>query len=75
MDKNALKEKSVYDLAMRLNIIMVEQQKLDLEYNAIVQELWDRIPSVKDSPDIQPKTKRRLPPAVPPGTPNVKVPE
>lgn len=72
MDKNALKEKSVYDLAMRLNIIMVEQQKLDLEYNAIVKELWDRIPSVKDSPDIQPKTKKRLPPAVPPGTPNVK---
>lgn len=75
MDKSALKEKSVYDLAMRLNMIMVEQQRLDLEYNAIVQELWDRIPSVKNSPDIQPKTKKRLPPAVPPGTPNVKLPE
>lgn len=75
MDKGALKEKSVYDLAMRLNMIMVEQYRLDLEYNTIVQELWDRIPSVKDSPDIQPKTKKRLPPAVPPGTPNVKLPE
>ena len=75
MDKNNLKSWTVYDLAMRLNMIMVEQQQLDLEHNAIVQELWDRIPSVKDSPDIQPKTKKRLPPTVPPGTPNVKLPE
>ena len=74
-DKYDLKGKSVYDLAMRLNMIMVEQQQLDLEHNAIVLELWNRIPSVKDSPDIQPKTKKRLPPAVPPGTPNVKLPE
>ena len=75
MDKNALKEKSVYDLAMRLNMIMVEQQKLDLEHNAIVKELWDRIPSVKESPDIQPKVRKRVPPKLPPGTPDVKLPE
>ena len=75
MDKSALKEKSVYDLAMRLNMIMVEQQKLDLEHNAIVQELWDRIPSVKESPDVQPKVRKRVPPKLPPGTPDVKLPE
>ena len=75
MDKNDLKSWTVYDLAMRLNMIMVEQQKLDLEHNAIVQELWDRIPSVKESPDIQPKVRKRVPPKLPPGTPNVKLPE
>lgn len=75
MDKNDLKSKSVYELAMRLNRIMVEQQKLDLEHNRIVQELWDRIPSVKESPDIQPKIKKRVPSKLPSGTPHVKSPE
>lgn len=75
MDKNNLKSWTVYDLAMRLNTIMVEQQRLDLEHNQIVKELWDRIPAVKDSPDIQPKTLKRVPPKLPPGTPNVKLPE
>ena len=75
MDKTNLKTWTVYDLAMRLNMIMVEQQQLDLEHNAIVQELWDRIPSVKDSPDVQPKVRKRVPPKLPPGTPDVKLPE
>lgn len=75
MDKNDLKTWTVYDLAMRLNMIMVEQQKLDLEHNAIVRELWDRIPSVKESPDIQPKVRKMVPPKLPPGTPDVKLPE
>ena len=75
MDKTNLKTWTVYDLAMRLNMIMVEQQQLDLEHNAIVQELWNRIPSVKESPDIQPKTLKRAPRPIPPSTPNVKVPK
>ena len=75
MDKNNLKSWTVYDLAMRLNTIMVEQQRLDLEHNQIVKELWDRIPAVKESPDIQPETLKRVPPKLPPGTPNVKLPE
>lgn len=75
MDRNNLKEVSVFDLAMRLNMIMVEQQQLDLEHNAIVQELWDRIPSIKGDATIKPKTKKRVPPKLPPGTPNVKLPE
>ena len=75
MDKTNLKTWTVYDLAMRLNMIMVEQQKLDLEHNAIVQELWDRIPSVTEHPDIQPKIRKRVPPKLPPGTPDVKLPE
>ena len=75
MSSSNLKTWTVYDLAMRLNMIMVEQQKLDLEHNQIVKELWDRIPSVKDSPDIQPKIRKRELSKLPPGTPNVKLPE
>lgn len=75
MSSSNLKTWTVYDLAMRLNMIMVEQQKLDLEHNQIVKELWDRIPSVKESPDIQPKTLKRVPPKLPPGTPDVKLSE
>ena len=55
-----LKDKSVFDLATRLNQIDVERQKLDIEYNAIVQELWDRIPSLKDDDNIQPKILRKV---------------
>lgn len=72
MDRDTIKNMSVYDLAMRLNMIMVEQQRLDLEHNLIVKELWDRIPSIKESPDIQPKTLKRTPPKLPPSTPVVK---
>lgn len=50
-----LKDKTVFDLATRLNQIHIERQKLDMEYNAIVHELWDRIPSLKDDVNIQPR--------------------
>ena len=52
-----MKNKTVYELATRLNQIMIEQQKLEIEYNQIVYELWERIPSLNDNIDIQPKTK------------------
>lgn len=45
----------VFELATRLNQIEKERQSLDLEYNKIVHELWDMIPSLKDDVDIQPK--------------------
>lgn len=57
---------SILQLAMRLNEIIKEQSntgrstpELDEEYNAIVYELWGRIPNLKDDENIQPK-KRRL---------------
>ena len=34
-----------------------EKQKLDNEYNEIIYELWNRIPSLKDDVNIQPKKK------------------
>ena len=61
-----MKEKTVFQLAMRLNeIIKIENStgtstpELDEEFNAIVYELWDRIPSLQDSVDIQPKVKKK----------------
>lgn len=56
MDKD-----KIFKLATRLNEIQVEQQKLEIEYNQIVKELWDIIPKLKDDPNLQPiqKTNRR----------------
>ena len=59
-----LKALSVYDLAMRLNNIVVEKSNgvktnmeidiLNNEWNRIVYELWDRIPSLVSDVTIQP---------------------
>lgn len=56
--------KTTKELVERLNQIMVEQYKLetkmnelDQEHNEIVFDLWERLPHLKDSPDIQPKVK------------------
>ena len=54
-----MKNKTVKELAMRLNEIMQEKNKLDMEYDEIVKELWDRIPSLQTNPDIQPVGKGR----------------
>ena len=54
-----LKEKSVFELATRLNEIMKEQNALDAEYNAIVRELWERCPGLKDDVNIQPVIRKR----------------
>lgn len=59
MTNEELKEKSVFELATRLNEIMKEQNQLDLEFNSIVYELWDRCPSLKDDVNIQPTIRKR----------------
>ena len=48
-----MKDKEVFELAKRLNEIDVERNKLDIEYNEIVQKLWDKIPSLKDDVNLQ----------------------
>ena len=55
-----LKDKSIKELVDRLNEINKEKDKLDIEiivlndeYDKIVKELWDRIPSLKDDPNLQ----------------------
>lgn len=65
-DRNTnLKEISTLDLTMRLNHIMVEEQNLALEWNRIVDELWARLPNLKNDTDITHKSlvkQRKLPP-------------
>lgn len=55
-----LKDKSIKELVDRLNEINKEKDKLDIEiivlndeYDRIVKELWDRIPNLKDDPNLQ----------------------
>ena len=61
-----MKDKSVYELATRLNELTKELNNLELreitligEYDDIVYELWRRIPTLKEDADIQPKRKVR----------------
>lgn len=46
---------SVIALANRLSEINIERDKLDMEELAIMHELWNRIPSLKDDVNMQPK--------------------
>ena len=61
-----MKDKSVFELATRLNELTKELNNFELreitlinEYDEIVYELWRRIPTLKDDVDIQPKRKVR----------------
>lgn len=61
-----MKDKSVFELATRLNELTKELNTLELreitlinEYDEIVYELWRRIPTLKEDADIQPKKKVR----------------
>lgn len=54
------------ELIDRLNRILIERNKLEMnlmeldkEHDEIVYELWNRLPNLKDEPDIQPKKKVR----------------
>ena len=54
------------ELIDRFNRIIIERNKLEMnlmeldkEHDDIVYELWDRLPNLKDEPDIQPKKKVR----------------
>lgn len=62
-----MKDKSVFELATRLNELTKELNNLELreitlinEYDETVYELWRRIPTLKDDVDIQPKRKVRV---------------
>lgn len=54
-----IKQTPLINLAHRLNEIEKEKQKLDLEYNLIVNELWERIPSLKYDENLQPKVIKK----------------
>ena len=48
-----MKDRSLTELCFRLKDIRVEQDKLAIEYNQIVEEIWDRIPSLIGDPNLK----------------------
>lgn len=50
-----LSNQSTKDLVMRLNNIRVTQDKLCIEYNYIIRELWNRYPNLTEDEDLQPQ--------------------
>ena len=54
-----MKDKTLFELCTRLNEINKEIDALEMEQNKIIKELWERIPSLKDDVNIQPKKKER----------------
>lgn len=58
-----MQQKSTLELAKRFNEIMVEMDRLEIEHELIVKELWRRYPHLQDNVDIQPKKleRKRLP--------------
>lgn len=55
-----MKDKSIKDLAFRLKDINLEKNqleteinRLDKEYNEIVHELWNRIPTLENDPNLE----------------------
>lgn len=47
-----LEDKTIYELVMRFNELMIERDKIDMEHNEIVKELYRRMPHLKDDVDI-----------------------
>jgi hypothetical protein len=48
-----MENKTTYQLVMRLNQIMYERDKLDIEHNRIVKELQRRMPQLKNDENIK----------------------
>lgn len=55
-----LSDKSLFDLATRMNQIEAEIQKLQLEYNTIVHEIKERLPNLKDDKNLEPKVIKKI---------------
>lgn len=55
-----MKDKTILELAIRLNQIEKELNELQIEYNIIVQELWERIPTTKNDDNIQMKKRIKI---------------
>ena len=48
-----LENKSIRELVDRLNQIMVERDKLYIEYSQILEELCKRLPNLKDDENLK----------------------
>lgn len=43
----------------RLKQIEFEKEALETEYNLIIQELWNRVPSLENTDEFKPKVLRK----------------
>lgn len=48
-----MKNKTTLELAFMLNEINKQMNELEIEYNKVVNELWERIPKLKDDVNMQ----------------------
>ena len=48
-----MEDKTIYELVMRLNQLMIERNKIDIEHNEIVKELHRRMPHLKNDENIK----------------------
>lgn len=55
-----LQDKTVFELASRLNEIDKEIRQLEIEHNCILQELYQRIPKLEGDQNLQPKVLRKI---------------
>ena len=55
-----MKDKTLYELANRINEIEVQRMILDIEYNQIIYEIWDRLPQLKGDPSLQLKKIKKV---------------
>lgn len=55
-----LQDKTVFELASRLNQIDKEIRQLEIEHNCILQELYQRIPKLEGDQNLQPKVLRKI---------------
>lgn len=53
-----MKNKTLKELADRLYQIEFEKKRLDEEYDLIIYELWDRVPTLKNEELFQPIKRR-----------------
>lgn len=47
-----MKNKTTFELVNRLNELMQERNKIDLEHNEIIKELQRRMPQLKDDKNL-----------------------
>lgn len=55
-----IKTTSLIDLMNRLKELDILRNEIDTEYNAIIYELCERFPSLKDEEEFKPKQLKKI---------------
>ena len=60
IEKDSLIEltKKLGQIDTELKLLQAKKQALEMEYNNIMLELWDRIPTLKEEPSMQMKRSK-----------------